>query len=274
MTMKISPKVFLSRYKVIHKFAVINGIRTHWVEFGRGKPLVGLHGIGGAWTDYWSLLPVLKNRKCYFFDMPGCGKTDKIDNYKIENLSAWLKACIGHLSLMKFTVEAICSSAPIAIDYASKYPEKVDSLILHMPVINGAWVDPMSKFQAFLGRALPNFLIKFLFNQSWFSKLIVNTDEKETIVESALLDQENKRKADFKGMSELISEVIRSDSTKKLKNFRGKLVVIALQGDKLSPVEKLIEVCPKESVKVFDNAHSWNEEVIIKQNKEIKNFLS
>jgi len=272
LAMELRPSSFLAKYKVIHKYNKFDGIETHWVEFGKGKPLVCLHGLGGAWTDYWSLLPAIKNRKCFILDLPGCAKTQKSSDYSIEFHGKWLVSFAKSQKINKFSIEAICSSAPIAVDYASKNPGQINSLILHMPIINGEWVDSKTKIQSKITSFLPNSVLKTLMSYSWFNDIFVNTNENESILESARLDQQNKKNSDVKGLARYSNEILSSNYVEKLKAFKGRLLIIALEGDHVAPAKKLKENFPTQT-KVFKNAHSWNKDVILKQNKEVKIFL-
>ena len=107
---------------------------------------------------------------------------------------------------------------------------------------------------------------------SWFNDIFVNTNENESILESARLDQQNKKNSDVKGLARYSNEILSSNYVEKLKAFKGRLLIIALEGDHVAPAKKLKENFPTQT-KVFKNAHSWNKDVILKQNKEVKIFL-
>ena len=48
----------------------------HSVRFGRGRPLVMIHGLGGSWRSWHTILePLAREREVIAVDLPGHGET-------------------------------------------------------------------------------------------------------------------------------------------------------------------------------------------------------
>jgi len=272
--MKLSPKEYLAHYKVRHKYANVNGRQTHWVEYGKGMPLVGLHGLGGAWTDYWSLLPAIKRRRAYLLDLPGCGKTESLPKNSIKATADWLESWLTMLRLKDITIEAICTSAPIALEYSKRNPDNVKALILHMPVLNGNWVDRKIRMLYIVLTKLPSPIHHWMHKSSWFINHIILRDEEHAIPESAILDAENKKSADIRVFTAYFPDVLIKDYLEVYRNFKEKTLVLAMQQDSMLPAEKLKMNSSGKKLIIFKNAHSWNKDVIRRQNREIEKFLA
>lgn len=269
--MEITPRVFLKKYRVLHRTSSINGLPTHWVEYGAGKPMLCLHGAGGAWTDFWSLLPAIKNRRCIIVDLPGCGKTGALKDYSLKNQVAWLSEFVKYTCKSKPDIDAICSSSLLAFEYMDS--NKVDNLILHMPVVDGRWADAETKSRGFFLNFMTPFALKLVSKAPWVMKNLINMNENETIIESARLDYENKKRCDLNGLIFTAKSSLSARIAGKLKNFNGNLLVLATDKDSITPAHRLKEFVPNKSLKVFSNVHSWNKELIVWQNKEVLNFL-
>lgn len=102
--------------------------KIHQQTFGTGKPLVLVHGWAmhsGIWRDF--SLQLAQNYRVTCIDMPGHGRSEKIDAFTLEQVgdalvdavaddsSCWLGWSLG---------------ATVALDIARRYPERVNALVL------------------------------------------------------------------------------------------------------------------------------------------------
>lgn len=62
-----------------HRFVTTNGIRMHYVEQGRGFPVVFLHGFPELWYSWRYQIPALAEAgfQAIAPDLRGYGETDK-----------------------------------------------------------------------------------------------------------------------------------------------------------------------------------------------------
>ena len=102
--------------------------KLHQQTFGTGKPIVLVHGWAmhsGIWHDF--ALQLAQNYQVTCIDMPGHGRSDRIDAFTLERIgdalvdavsddsSCWLGWSLG---------------ATVALDIARRFPERVSSLVL------------------------------------------------------------------------------------------------------------------------------------------------
>jgi proline iminopeptidase len=72
-------------------FVDVNGVMLYYLTFGRGEPLLILHGGPGASHDYFLpyLLPLARHHRLVFIDERGSGRSQKLENpsgYTIESM--------------------------------------------------------------------------------------------------------------------------------------------------------------------------------------------
>lgn len=102
--------------------------KIHLETFGQGKSIVLVHGWAmhtGIWREFAKQLA--QNYRVTCIDLPGHGHSEKIDPFTLEQVSA---------ELVKAAPEQGCCwlgwslGATVALDIASRYPERVSALIL------------------------------------------------------------------------------------------------------------------------------------------------
>ena len=116
-----------------------DGVKLAYAVSGEGPPLV----MSATWLTHlehqWQSMawrPWLDfcsgGHTLVRYDSRGCGLSDRdTDNFSFEN---WIKdfECVIEASgLRKFSLLGTCWGGPIAIEYAARYPERVDRLILY-----------------------------------------------------------------------------------------------------------------------------------------------
>ncbi len=119
-----------------------SGIRTHYLESGRGLPLLAIHG-GNSMSASWApLVPALAaNSRLIMVDRPGCGLTDKL-NYRGVSFRRhsveFTREFLDSIGVRKTSIIANSMGGYFALAFALAYPERVDKLILigSPPLIN------------------------------------------------------------------------------------------------------------------------------------------
>ncbi|MBN2378792.1 alpha/beta hydrolase [candidate division WOR-3 bacterium] len=102
---------------------------------GRGKPLICVHGIAGHERTFDGLLPYF----CPSFDVfqlawPGFGEAPLRGRYyTIDDQVRWIESFREHFGLEKIYLMGNCIGANVAMEYAYKYPERLDFLIINEP---------------------------------------------------------------------------------------------------------------------------------------------
>ncbi len=118
------------------KFIDTNGpVKTiHYLELGKGDPLIFLHG-GGSHASEW--IPILKHLSdyfhCFVVDRPGCGLSDHI-NYRgldyRQSAVDFTGSLMDALGLEKTRIIANSMGGYFSICFALDFPERVEKLLL------------------------------------------------------------------------------------------------------------------------------------------------
>ncbi|MDZ4686435.1 MAG: alpha/beta fold hydrolase [Planctomycetaceae bacterium] len=117
-------------------FATVGGHRLHYLDEGRGSPVVMVHG-NPNWSYYWrKLIPALSDRfRCLACDHIGCGLSDKPgdDRYdytlsqRVADLNAWLDG-LGVRDDISLVVHDW--GGMIGFAYAARHPERIRKLVV------------------------------------------------------------------------------------------------------------------------------------------------
>lgn len=122
----------------VDRFVEAGGIRTRYIEQGRGAPVILIHG-GGAGADafgnWYDCIPRLSDKfRVIAVDMVGFGKTAKPDPeafaYTQDARVAHLAAFVEALGLERVALVGNSMGGMTSIGVAVKRPELVDRLVL------------------------------------------------------------------------------------------------------------------------------------------------
>ncbi|HUX86905.1 MAG TPA: alpha/beta hydrolase [Chloroflexota bacterium] len=112
--------------------AVVNGISTHWVTAGHGKPVVFLHGWGGEVASFGPILTRLASHcQVFALDLPGFGRTALPPKpWGTLDYARFFQAFLREISLSSATLVGHSYGGKVSITVAAQRPELVDKLIL------------------------------------------------------------------------------------------------------------------------------------------------
>jgi proline iminopeptidase len=132
---KNSPIQSSNLYPIEEGFVDAQGVMIYYTAFGKGEPLLILHGGPGASHDYFLpyLLPLARKNKLIFIDERGSGRSQKIENasaYTVENMIEDVEAVRKELHLGKISLLGHSCGGVLALAYALKYQENLSHLIL------------------------------------------------------------------------------------------------------------------------------------------------
>ena len=111
-------------------------INTNYHDVGSGAPILFIHGSGpgvSAWANWRLVLPELKHKaRAIAPDMAGFGYSE-IDGELSFNLDMWLNQLTGlldGLDLDRVSIVGNSFGGGIALHFASRYPDRVDKIVL------------------------------------------------------------------------------------------------------------------------------------------------
>jgi proline iminopeptidase len=122
-------------YDVREQYVDADGVLIYTVSFGRGAPLVVLHGGPGASHDYFLpyLLPLARHNRLVFIDERGSGRSEKLENvskYTVEAMAEDVDAVRKALALGKINLLGHSYGGVLAQAYAFKYQANLAHLVL------------------------------------------------------------------------------------------------------------------------------------------------
>ena len=122
-------------YDVQVRYVDAGGVMIYTVSFGRGAPLVVVHGGPGASHDYFLpyLLPLARHNRLVFIDERGSGRSEKLEDaskYTVEAMAEDVEAVRKALGLGKINLLGHSYGGVLAQAYAFKYPGNLSHLVL------------------------------------------------------------------------------------------------------------------------------------------------
>ena len=117
------------------RFVVVNGVRLHYVERGKGEPLVLLHGNGSMIQDFASSGLIETASKAYrviVFDRPGYGHSERPRStmWTAEAQAEVIQAALRKIGISKAIVLGHSWGCSVAVALALRSPNLVGSLVL------------------------------------------------------------------------------------------------------------------------------------------------
>ena len=116
-------------------FVDANGVMIYYLSFGKGEPLMIVHGGPGATHDYFLpyLLPLARHHRLIFIDERGSGRSQKLEDpsgYTVENMVEDVESVRKALGLTKISLLGHSYGGVLAQAYALKYQKNLSHLIL------------------------------------------------------------------------------------------------------------------------------------------------
>jgi len=138
--------------------AAVNGIRIWYETFGRGQPVILLHG-GLANANYWgNLVPVLARRyQVIVMDSRGHGRSTRDDRpFGYDLMASDVVGLMDYLKVPKAAVVGWSDGAILGLDIAINHPERLTALFAFAANSDPSGVKDISQsptFNAFVARA-------------------------------------------------------------------------------------------------------------------------
>jgi pimeloyl-ACP methyl ester carboxylesterase len=117
-----------------HEYAVVNGIRMHYVTQGSGPLILFAHGFPEFWYEWHRQLEEFgRDYHAVAPDLRGYNLTEKpegVENYRVRHLVEDLRSLATHLGALKFTLVAHDWGGAVAWAFALAHPELLEKLVI------------------------------------------------------------------------------------------------------------------------------------------------
>ncbi len=130
-------------------FITIEGVRIHYRDAGRGRPIVMIHGLGGQMRNFgYGLFDRLVGQhRLILIDRPGSGYSQAAGTSDIETQARVIAGVIAKLGLHRPLVVGHSLGGAVALALALDHPDQVGRLALICP-LTLSQSDRPSAFQA------------------------------------------------------------------------------------------------------------------------------
>jgi 2-hydroxymuconate-semialdehyde hydrolase len=118
--------------RIENRTASVLGLKIHYLQSGRGAPVVLLHGTGGA-AEAWrpTMSALSRDVRVIAPDQIGFGASDKPPlDYTPATLVDFLGLFLAQLGIERASLVGHATGARVACLYALAHPERVDRLVL------------------------------------------------------------------------------------------------------------------------------------------------
>lgn len=118
------------RNKVVGKYAEIRGIKIYYEVYGKGEPLLIIHGNGGSINNFIYQIPYFaKKYQVILADSRAQGKTvDNADSLSYEMIADDLNGLLDHLKIKNANVIGWSDGGIEGLLLAMNHPDKVKKL--------------------------------------------------------------------------------------------------------------------------------------------------
>lgn len=223
---------------------LIHDKNIYYETYGEGEPLVLLNGIMMS-TISWSpfIKAFSKNYKLFLIDFIDMGQSDKAeDNYTQDIHVETLKEVFDKLNFEKVNMAGVSYGGEVAIQFAIKYGERLNSLILAnttsytfngLKDIGAAWDRAAATHDGstFFSSTMPH-----IYSPEFYEANIQWLKDREKLFQKALTPEW------YEGFRRLNNSSLEYDARDKLHKIKVPTLVIGAEYDSLLPVRYQEEI--------------------------------
>ncbi len=211
----------------------MDAVKLFYKEFGKGKPIIFIHGYPLDHTIWLPLIPELqKHARLILPDLRGHGQSPApVGVYSMELLAADILTLMDEMGLEKAVIAGHSVGGYIALHFARDYPERLAGLVL---VASHCFSDPPEQKQNRLDTAEK---VERTGKTDFIGEsMLPNLTPDKALQEKLRLIIEKAKPAGVAGI--LCGMAQRSDTCDVLSNLDVPAVIIAGELDKHLPMEK------------------------------------
>ena len=153
----LPPTPSLPAHAVKSGYAPVNGVKIWYAIYGKGKPVLFLHGGLGN-SNYWGnqVAEIAKHYEVIVLDSRGHGRSTRdADPYGYDLMSSDVLAVLDYLKIPKVALVGWSDGAIIGLDIAIHHPERLSKLYAFAANSDPTGVADISKsdvFNAYIAR--------------------------------------------------------------------------------------------------------------------------
>ena len=135
MTQKKKNEIWRPLYPFRSHYHNINGFRLHYIDEGKGEPVLFVHG-NPTWSFYWRnlVIPLRKSHRCIAVDHIGCGFSDvpneKAYPFTLQRRIDDLCEFIERLNMKNITLVAHDWGGAVGMGAACQLPQRFSRFVL------------------------------------------------------------------------------------------------------------------------------------------------
>lgn len=137
---------------------------VHYETYGRGRPVILLHGWLGSWALWRNTIEELgKNFRTYALDFFGFGDSfDRSSDFSVGNYVDLVYQFMDRLGIVKAPLIGHSMGGTVSLGVAARYPERVVKLVVIGAPINGSSLNPFLKLSGYKSIADLLFTVPFI----------------------------------------------------------------------------------------------------------------
>jgi pimeloyl-ACP methyl ester carboxylesterase len=253
-----------------------NGVELYYEISGKGPNLVLIEGLGVAtWLWEKQVPEFAKNFTTLIYDNRGTGKSEKpAGPYSITMMADDLAALLDTLKISKTHVLGVSMGGFIAQDFALRYPQKVDRVVLVATSAGGPDHVPMAPevlAQMFASEGAPREVARRKLALA-YSEEFMKTGDVEHLIDLRLTDPQPP--SAYMAQATAGATFNLSDRVKEIKS---PCLIMAATGDLLVPVanaHNLSKKIPGSRLKIYEGyGHQFFVEQSERFNRDVIEFL-
>lgn len=183
----------------------------HYEVFGRGRPVILLHGWLGSWGLWQDTMTYLgRYYRTYALDFWGFGESGrKLDTYRVQDFISMVDQFMDKLGIDRAPLVGHSMGGTVSLSVAIRYPERVEKVVIIGSPVHGSSLAPMLKVAGFRSIAwlLFSFFGAFRLGMHYMSPFIcrdpnfpamMDRDLSRTTLESFLVSIATLRQTDLR----------------------------------------------------------------------------
>jgi len=126
---------------------------VHYEAYGRGRPVLLLHGWLNSWAVWRETVELLgREFRLYALDFLGFGDSgSRSENFSVSNFVLMVNEFMDRMAIKKAPLVGHSMGGTVALSTAIHYPEKVVKIIVVGSPIQGSSLSPLLKMAAYRG---------------------------------------------------------------------------------------------------------------------------